>query len=107
MRLAALAVPAGVEAGMHLCYQCAMNDPRLPRRVVAGVIAALAITSCSLLDPEKDAVPTKMIDKSAQTDPAPVRKRTHGLSEDAGILWFSGTLGSGRPAPRRTGSMPG
>jgi len=76
-----------------------MNDPRLPRRVIAGVIAALALTSCSLLDPEEGTVPTKTIDRSAQTDPAPVRKRTHGLPEDAEVLWFSGTLGSGAPGP--------
>lgn len=76
-----------------------MNDPRLPRRLFAGVIAALALTSCSLLDPKEDAVPTKTIDKSAQTDPAPVRKRTHGLPADAEVLWFSGTLGSGAPGP--------
>lgn len=76
-----------------------MNDPRPSRRVIAGVIAALALTSCSLLDPKEGAMPTKTIDKSAQTDPAPVRKRTQGLPEDVEVLWFSGTLGSGAPGP--------
>lgn len=76
-----------------------MSDPRLPRRAIAGMIAALALTSCSLLDPQEDTVPTKTIDKSAQTDPAPVRKRTRGLPEDAEVLWFSGTLGTGAPGP--------
>ncbi|MGO1257998.1 MAG: hypothetical protein ACTMII_03515 [Brachybacterium sp.] len=76
-----------------------MNDPRFPRRVIAGVIASLALTSCSLLDPEEVPVPAKNIDKSAQTDPAPVQKRTRDLPEDAEFLWYSGTLGSGAPGP--------
>lgn len=76
-----------------------MNDSRFPRRAVVALVALLTITSCSLTEPKEDPVSTKRIEKSAQTDPAPVLERTQGLPEDADFLWYSGTLGSGAPGP--------
>lgn len=63
------------------------------RRVLlsAGVLSAVA--ACS------SPAPVKTIDKTAQTDPAPLVKRTRGLEAATSVLWFSGRLGGSAPGP--------
>ena len=71
----------------------------LPRRAAAGLVAGLLVTLVATSCSPEDSGPTKRIEKSAQTDLAPLRARTVGLPEDATCLWFSGTLGDGAPGP--------
>lgn len=74
---------------------------RRTRRAV--LIAAVLGTTACLTDreegPEMTRAAQKNVEKSEQTDPAPVQSRTRGIPDDATLLWFSGTTGSGAPGP--------
>ena len=79
-------------------------DVSTPGRARRGVLiaAVLGLTACLRDRPDAPAEPAgaqKILEKSAQTDTAPVLSRTRGISEDATMLWFSGTMGSGAPGP--------
>lgn len=79
-----------------------MADSRqLPRRValVATVLGTTACLTKQEREPEAVRTAQKNIEKAAQTDSAPVLSRTRGIPEDATMLWFSGTTGSGAPGP--------
>lgn len=69
----------------------------------AVLIAAVLGTTACLTDreegPDMSRAAQKNIEKSEQTDPAPVLARTRGIPEGATMLWFSGTMGSGAPGP--------
>ncbi|WP_010550863.1 hypothetical protein [Brachybacterium paraconglomeratum] len=67
--------------------------------LIAAVLGTAACTTDREERPESSRTAQKNIEKSAQTDPSPLLSRTRGIPEEATVMWFSGTTGSGAPGP--------